>query len=152
MTRDLSEFSPAEQKRQNRTRTFLGFDYGIHKIGLAIGQDLTRTARGLETVRANKSTPNWARITHHIDTWQPSALVVGLALDSAGGETEMSGHARKFGQALSARYHLPVYWANEYLSSDAARHVQNRQAKLSKIRDQVAACLILETFLNQSKS
>lgn len=133
--------------------TYLGFDYGTRKIGVAVGQTFTGTAQDLDTVRVRGSTPDWERITAHVSEWRPAALVVGLPLDSQGEETNMSRRARGFGHSLSDRYNLDVYWINEYLSSEAARHaLSTREARNSHARrDQVAARLILETFLNQPR-
>lgn len=131
--------------------TYLGFDYGTRKIGIAVGQALTRTARELDTVRVKGSSPDWRRVSEHVEAWRPTAFVVGLPLDTRGGETNMSRLARQFGQTLANRYNLEVYWVNEFLSTEAARHAlsaQDRRRALAK-KDQVAARLILETFLNE---
>lgn len=133
------------------TRTYLGFDYGDRKIGIAVGQDLTGTAQDLDTVGATGG-PDWNAIARHVEEWQPSALVVGLPLDSAGGETEMSRRARKFGRKLAGRYNLPVHWVNEYLTSSAARYdpAPIRGGSVPRKRDQIAARIILESFLSES--
>jgi len=134
--------------------TYLGFDYGLRRIGIAVGQTLTATARDLETVNVKKSSPDWARISALVDTWQPAALVVGLPLNSRGEETEMSRCARKFGQTLAHRFNLTVYWVNEYLTSESARQLLSvkHAGKSSGKKDQIAATLILETFLNEQVS
>ncbi|MDJ0955254.1 MAG: Holliday junction resolvase RuvX [Arenicellales bacterium] len=150
MTRTESEPSPPKL-----TQTYLGFDYGNRKIGIAVGQNLTQTARDLDTVSVKGSSPDWERITRHVNTWQPVALVVGVPLDSDGRETAMTKRAKKFGQTLSDRYNLPVHWVNEYLTSEAARLAiaqGTRSGKTSRKRDQVAARLILETFLGEQNN
>ena len=147
MTRTESELSSSKL-----TQTYLGFDYGNRKIGVAVGQSLTQTARDLDTVSVKGSKLDWERITRLVNTWQPVALVVGVPLDSDGCETAMSKRAKKFGQNLSQRYNLPVHWVNEYLTSEAARQALaqgTRSGKTSRKRDQVAARLILETFLSE---
>ena len=147
MTHTESELTPPKL-----TQTYLGFDYGNRKIGIAVGQNLTQTARDLDTVSVKRSTPDWARITRHVNTWQPVALVVGVPLNSNGHETAMTKRTKKFGQTLSERYNLPVHWVNEYLTSEAARQALSqgtRSSKNSRKRDQVAARLILETFLSE---
>lgn len=134
--------------------TYLGFDYGVRKVGIAVGQNLTQTATSLDTLTTRSKKINWGKIEQYINTWQPCALVVGVPLDSAGKETAMSARARKFGRDLSDRYHLPVHWVNEYLTSTAARQLLSKQAgtrQAERQSDQVAAKLILETFLNEQK-
>lgn len=133
-------------------QTFLGFDYGSRKIGVAVGQSLTGTARDLDTVRVKGSVPDWNSISSHVDTWQPSAFVVGIPLSREGQETAMSGRARKFGQTLSGRYNLPVHWVNEYLTSEAARALMPRSTDAPRKKDQIAARLILESFLRELES
>ena len=147
MTRTESEPNPSKL-----TQTYLGFDYGNRKIGMAVGQSFTQTARDLDTVRVKGSTPDWERITRHVNTWQPAALIVGIPLDSDGRDTAMTKRVKKFGQTLSERYNLPVHWVNEYLTSEAARQALSqgtRSGRTSSKRDQVAARLILETFLSE---
>lgn len=146
MTRTESRLNPPKLPQ-----TYLGFDYGSRKIGIAVGQTLTQTARDLDTVSVKGSTPDWDRITHHVRTWQPVALVVGVPLDSDGLETAMTKRAKKFGRTLSDRYNLPVHWINEYLTSEAARQALSQgthSSRTSPKRDQIAARLILETFLS----
>lgn len=134
--------------------TYLGFDYGARRIGVAVGQTLTGTAQDLDTVKVKGTSPDWTLISELVDTWRPSALVVGLPLNSRGEETNMSRSARKFGRTLSDRYNLDVHWVNEYLSSESARRILHgqRAGGSSDKTDQIAASLILETFLNEQLS
>lgn len=146
-----SESGPGQPRP---TLTYLGFDYGLRRIGIAVGQTLTGTARDLDTVKVKGSAPNWNRISELVDAWQPVALVVGLPLNSRGEETGMSRSARKFGQTLADRYNLTVHWVNEYLTSESARQllsVKNARIYADK-KDQIAASLILESFLNEQLS
>ena len=140
---------------QPRTpQTYLGFDYGSRRIGIAVGQTLTGTARDLDTVKVKKSSPDWTRISELVNTWQPAALVVGLPLNSCGEETGMSRCARKFGRTMAGRYNLTVHWVNEYLTSESARQLLSTKqtGNYSEKKDQIAACLILESFLNEQLS
>ncbi len=135
---------------QPRTpQTYLGFDYGLRRIGIAVGQTLTGTAKDLDTIKVKESSPDWTRISELVDTWKPAAFVVGLPLNSRGEETGMSRCARKFGHTLADRYKLTVHWVNEYLTSESARQLLS--AKNARIyadkKDQIAASLILESFL-----
>jgi len=148
----LNEPQPAPE-RLSVTPTYLGFDLGTRKIGIAVGQTLTRTARDLDTVRVRGSIPDWERISEHVAAWEPAAFIVGLPLDSRGRETDMSRRAKRFGQSLYDRYNLEVHWVNEFLSSDAARQALSARDRRNtqSLKDQVAARLILETFLNEQQ-
>ena len=149
----MTAAGPVPSRRRDRDMTYLGFDYGARRIGVAVGQSLTRTARGLDTVKVRGAIPDWARITRHVETWQPDALVVGVPLDSRGAETDSSRQARVFGKSLSARYNLGVFWVNEFLTSESARQsiVAEGHGGVRDQKDQVAARLILETFLNDER-
>lgn len=133
--------------------TFLCFDHGTRRIGVAVGQTRTRTAQGVATLILKGSAPDWERISGLVAEWEPDAFVVGLPLDGSGGETDMSRKARRFGQSLAGRYNLDVHWVNEFLSTEAARDVlagRGRQDARA-LKDQVAASLILETFMNEQR-
>ena len=130
---------------------FLGFDYGEKRIGAAVGDDLTASARPLPTL------PNgdWTALLKLIAEWRPAGLVVGLPLDEAGGEQPMSLAARKFAQQLGQRSGLPVHISDERYSSRAAddslRDARASGAMTRRVRkgdrDGQAARVILEQWL-----
>jgi putative Holliday junction resolvase len=131
----------------------LGFDFGMRRIGVAIGQTATHTASALETVRHGTS-PDWQAIDRLVGEWKPVLLLVGLPLGKEGEETDMSRAAQRFGAALRNRYLLDVAFADERLSSYAAasRFVELRASgklrqKDAKQLDAAAARLILENWL-----
>lgn len=136
--------------------TFLGFDYGTQKIGVAVGQTVTHTAHPLDTICVRKSIPAWKHVDKLVQEWQPQGLVVGLPLSAAGEETAMCSMVRQFGTALEHRYKLPVYWIDESLTTMAAlgalRSAGASHDQQERARDQVAAQLILETFLHEQDS
>ena len=129
-------------------QTLLGFDFGQKRIGVAVGQQVTGTATALCTLQSRDGRPDWDTISDLIGEWQPDTLVVGLPLHANGKESEISQAARKFARQLEGRYRLPVHTMNEYLSSQAARELQqqNRQADKTGI-DAIAARIILQNWL-----
>lgn len=138
-------------------QTLLGFDYGQRRIGVAVGQTMTGTAEGIATVLANYPTGPWLEIEKLIDTWQPDALVVGLPVASNGNEPELARQSRVFGKELCSRFHLPVNFIDETLTSSSAdaiirdttisgRAITNRR---KTVRDRLAAELILQTYLHE---
>ncbi|MCW8907180.1 MAG: Holliday junction resolvase RuvX [Sedimenticola sp.] len=131
--------------------TLLGFDYGTAKIGVAVGQTTTGSASPLVTLRAVQQKPDWQRIGRLIDEWQPEALVVGLPFDLDDRETEIAPLARRFARQLEGRYRLPVYMADERLTSQVARQELGRAAKNYEELDAMAAKLILETWLSEQR-
>jgi putative Holliday junction resolvase len=133
--------------------TLIAFDFGHRRIGVAVGQTLTRSANALAVVSfADK--PDWQTITGIIKEWKPVARVVGLPLAADGGETEMSRRARRFGRQLNGRYGIPVLYEDERLSSFSAeqRFIDARtrgdmRRKDAALKDAMAAQIILENWL-----
>lgn len=133
---------------------YLGFDFGLRRTGVAVGQRLTGTARPLETVDCRDGTPEWERIGALIESWRPRALIVGLPRHADGTETELTAAARRFGRRLEGRYRLPVHHVDEALSSHVAERrlgerSRGRRAAKRDI-DSMAAAVILETWLAES--
>lgn len=121
----------------------MGFDYGNKRIGVAVGQTLTATARPLAIIPVKNQQINWTRISALIQEWQPDAMVVGLSKHADGSESEITKAIYRFCQQLHGRYHLPVHTIDETLSSVAAAE----QVKGTTELDAVAAQIILETWL-----
>ena len=131
----------------------LGFDFGLRRIGVAIGQTATHTASSLETVDHRRE-PDWIAITRLVKEWKPAILLVGLPHGPDGEETDMSKAARRFGTALQKRFSLKVAYADERLSSRAAedRFVEMRASGRARRKDAnqldaMAAQIILENWL-----
>lgn len=131
--------------------TYLAFDYGQKRIGVAVGQDLTRTASALTTLKTRNNTPPWEEITALIQTWQPQAFVVGLPYNKDGSEHAITQAARRFGNQLHGRYGLPVHWVDERLTSSEAERILAERGTRSKKEDvdKVAAQLILQSWFEQ---
>jgi putative Holliday junction resolvase len=133
--------------------TLLAFDFGLSRIGIAVGQTRTRTANPLETI-ANRGDQAWSRILALVGDWKPVAVIVGLPLDQDGIETGMSRKARKFGAELARRTGLSVFYQDERLTSRAAdedfasmRAAGTRRRKHASMKDAMAARIILENWL-----
>jgi len=128
--------------------SLLGFDFGKQRIGVAVGQQVTGTATALCTLQSRDGRPDWDTISDLINEWQPDTLVVGLPLHANGEESETSLAARKFARQLEGRYRLPVHTMNEYLSSQAARDLQQQNGQTDKTGiDAIAAQIILQNWL-----
>jgi len=127
----------------------LGFDYGTHKIGVAVGQPLTGTASPLETLGLVNNKPDWGRIGRLLDEWRPQALVVGHPFEMTGREANNAEGAKRFARQLHGRFRLPVHMADERLTSREAWAQLGREAGKDPTKvDSYAAKLILETWLN----
>lgn len=137
-----------------RTSVYLAFDFGLKRIGMAVGDDLTRLARPLPAI-ANGREPDWTALGRGIADWRPAALIVGLPVNLDGDEQPITAPARAFAVELGRRFRTPVYLVDERLTSRAAddeiRSARAEGRKAKKVqkgdRDGVAARLILEQFL-----
>ena len=131
--------------------TLLGFDFGPRKIGVAVGQTITRSATPLTTLRSRDQRPDWEGIQALIQEWQPSALVLGLPFNMDDTEVDWSPRVHRFGRQLQGRFGLPVHLVDERLTSlEAHRQLSARPGSKPPTREAVdaaAAALILETWL-----
>ncbi len=135
------------------TDTYLGFDFGTKKIGAAVGQTTTGTASPLQTIRSINQNPNWEIISKLIQEWRPAGLVVGISKQHDGSDNLVTPRMLKFCRQLEGRYQLPVYQQDETLSTFEAKQmlfdeVKVNATKLWDVQDQLAAQLILQTWLN----
>ncbi|WP_312239640.1 Holliday junction resolvase RuvX [Pantoea sp.] len=103
------------------TQTLLGFDFGTKSIGVAVGQQLTGTARPLTALKAQDGTPDWNLIERLLKEWQPDLVVVGLPLNMDGTEQLLTARARKFANRLHGRFGIRVELQDERLSTVEAR-------------------------------
>ena len=151
------QFSQVDKSTIPNVTTMLGFDYGARRIGVAVGNALTRSARALEVVGNGAQGPDWRRLDALLREWQPQALLVGLPLMMDGSEQANSRNARAFAAALGTRYAIEAQLVDERLSSvEASRRFAERRARGESRRkhaqnlDAVAAEVIIETWLNHS--
>lgn len=103
------------------SETLLGFDFGTKSIGVAVGQQLTGTARALTALKAQDGTPDWNLIEKLLKEWQPDYVVVGLPLNMDGTEQPLTARARKFANRLHGRFGVRVELQDERLSTVEAR-------------------------------
>ena len=130
-------------------QTLLGFDFGLQRIGVAVGQVITGTATALATVRARDGQPDWNIISELMQTWQPDALVVGLPRHDDGTDADITVSVRRFIRQLEGRYRLPVHTMDERLSSRAAHEQLDNHddPDAAKGIDAIAARIILQDWL-----
>ncbi|MBK9363479.1 MAG: Holliday junction resolvase RuvX [Rubrivivax sp.] len=123
-----------------RERSFLAFDFGTRRVGVASGNTLLRQARGLKTIAA-EGDARFDAIARLIAEWQPDALVVGVPFHPDGAEHDNTRRARRFARQLHGRFRLPVHEVDERYTTTEALAAGARDA------DAAAAALILEQHL-----
>ena len=140
-------------------RTILAFDYGHKRIGIAVGQELTATARPL-TVLNNQKQFDWPGLEKLLKEWQPTLLVVGMPCHADGSANTVTTAVIVFIDELNKRFDLPIESIDERLSSHEARQLQTqiaaargqksgRRRSQTEPVDALAAALILQSWFNQ---
>lgn len=128
----------------------LAFDFGLARIGVAIGQSITQTASPLDTLRAKDGVPNWQLVEQLIKQWQPQKVIVGEPFNMDGSDQLITKRARKFANQLHGRYGVQVEMVDERLSSASAREELFEYGGYRKLQksqiDSIAAALILESW------
>lgn len=139
------------------TDTYLGFDFGNKKIGTAVGQTTTALASPLKTIRSINQQPNWELISQLVTEWNPAGLIVGISKQSDGSDNIITPRMYKFCRQLEGRYNIPVYTIDEAFSTFEAKQMLYDDLKVSAgklwdVQDQLAAQLILQSWLNLKSS
>ena len=127
----------AALNRMSGERIVLAFDFGTRRIGVAIGNTVTRQARPLEIVDA-QGPARWRRIGELIEQWRPAQLIVGIARYPDGTAHELTVRCERFARQLTGRYRLPIARVDERYSS----------AVTVDGRDDDAAAVILQQWLD----
>ena len=131
--------------------TVLAFDYGTRRIGVAVGNTLTRSAQPLATLDAHDAAQRMTDAATLVAQWAPARVVVGIPVHADGTPHVMTQRATTFARELAARVRVPVEHADEryttVLAQDQldARH-KGRGGRAE--RDAVAAQLILQGWLD----
>ena len=123
-------------------RSFLAFDFGTRRTGVATGNTLLGRAQPLKTLAVDGDARLKA-IAALIGEWQPDALVVGVPFHPDGAEHENTRRARRFARQLHARFRLPVHEVDERYTTTEALSCGTADT------DAAAAAIILDQFLNQ---
>jgi putative Holliday junction resolvase len=117
------------------SRTVLSFDYGLRRIGVAVGNTLTETAEALATIDARDGEPDWRAIGRCIAEWRPTAIVVGVPYNMAGHDARLTTAALRFADRLGDQYGIEVHRVDERLSSrEAEDDLRERRRSGSKTR------------------
>lgn len=102
-------------------KSFMCFDFGLKSIGVAYGSSFTSSARPLGAVRAYSGEIRWGDIDSFVTEWSPEAFVVGLPLHMDGSKQSFNSQLVHFKKQLFQRYEKEVYWADERLTTVAAK-------------------------------
>ncbi|SHN44480.1 putative holliday junction resolvase [Duganella sacchari] len=122
--------------------TVFAFDFGVKRIGVAMGNTMLLQAEPLKVINAIDNATRFADIQKMLDEWKPARLVVGLPMHPDGAEHEMTARARRFANQLNGRFNLPVELVDERYSSAVI------SAKRGEVIDDRAAAIILQQYFD----
>ncbi|CAM8638806.1 COG0816 Predicted endonuclease involved in recombination (possible Holliday junction resolvase in Mycoplasmas and B. subtilis) [Comamonadaceae bacterium] len=120
--------------------TFIAFDFGLKRTGVAVGNRLMRTAQPQGSIHA-EGNARFDGVAAKLKEWQPDAIVIGVPYHPDGAPHENTARAKKFGRQLQGRFGLQVFEVDERYSTTEAI------ASGAKDADAMSACIILEQFL-----
>ncbi|MCA0177640.1 MAG: Holliday junction resolvase RuvX [Proteobacteria bacterium] len=124
--------------------TLLAFDFSLRRVGVAVGNTLTREGQPLRTL-TSEGDARFAAIAALLAEWQPDALVVGVPRHPDGAPHENTARAQRFARQLHGRFGLPVHEVDErYTTTEAA-------ALGARDLDAAAAALMLSQYFNEQQ-
>lgn len=128
--------------------TILSFDYGTRRVGVAVGNSISKSGQALKTIAAPTSDALFEAIESLLKEWQPDQLVVGKPTHPDGTPHEMTSKATRFGNQLQGRFHLPVVWVDERYTSA----VLEGDPEMYDNLDAHSAVLILEQYFAEQSA
>ena len=106
---------------KNSPRVVMAFDFGLRNIGLAIGQEVTRTAHTFYSIKADDGIPRWLELDTIVEDWKPHLFVVGDPLNMDGSISKIKTKSDNFASKISSRYNVPFELMDERLSTREAK-------------------------------
>ena len=128
----------------HKASTLMAFDYGTRRVGVAIGNTMTKAGQALQVITAPSSDALFQEIASLLKEWQPDQLIVGRPVHPDGSPHEMTAKAVRFGNQLHGRFHLPVDWVDERYTSV----ILEGDPQMHDNLDARSAALILEQYLS----
>jgi len=136
--------------------TILAFDFGLRRIGVAVGQQVTNSASPLGVIRNSEDGPDWEHIQRLIREWSPARLIVGLPVHADGSSSAVTKRVHSFIENL-AQFGLATDTVDERYSSVEAEQLLRAgrtagvRGRISKeMIDSTAALLIAERWLKKT--
>ena len=135
-------------------RIVMAFDFGIKHIGIAIGQEITKTASTFYSIKALEGQPDWNELDDIIHEWKPDVIVVGDPYNMDGSRSKIQDMSDRFSDALYKRYKIQLEKTDERLSSrEANERLQNLDigTKSSSNKHSISAQVILEDWFRSKE-
>lgn len=143
---------PPANANNMKINTVLGFDIGLKRTGVAVGTAISNQAQPAGQIHGKNGQLDWSELDRLLDKWQPDVIVVG---DPNTTDPHLNKLINRFKSRIQQQYKLPIIDVDEELSSAQANvelsHAQLSTSKKTQLRDQIAACLLIESFFNSTQ-
>jgi len=138
---------------KQREGNIIGFAFGQRRIGVAIGNNVSKTAQALITIESSTNNQKFEAIQKIMEEWMPVSIVVGVPFNVDGSEHKVTNLSKKFAKQLEEKYSLPTHLIDErYTSIEASHELKDKKIDVKKKKlliDQIAAKIILQSYLDQ---
>ncbi len=127
----------------------MAFDYGLRNIGIAIGQNITKSASTFYAIKAKEGLPDWVQLDSIIQEWEPSLFIVGDPFNMDGTKSEFQKKIVKFSEELKKRYEIELHMMDErHTTKEAIERIHNKPdgIKDSANKHSISAQIILEDW------
>ena len=99
----------------------MAFDYGLRNIGIAIGQNITKSASTFYAIKAKEGVPDWIKLDSIVEEWEPGLFIVGDPFNMDGTKSEFQKKITKFSTELKNRYEIQLQMIDERLTTKEAK-------------------------------
>ena len=130
-------------------QTLLAFDVGLRRTGVACGQTHTKTANPAGQLLVNRGRLDWPEVDKLIAKWEPAKIIIG---DPKSDDPQLKKVINRLKSHIQQQHKIPIIDVDETLTTAAANAEfegsQHNLRRKTQLRDQLAACLILESYLS----
>ena len=127
----------------------MAFDFGLRNIGIAIGQNITKSASTFYAIKAKEGEPDWMKLDSIVKEWEPSLFIVGDPINMDGTKSEFQKRILKFSNDLKKRYAISIYKMDERLTTKEAKERikdESNGLQASANKHSISAQIILEDW------
>ena len=131
----------------------MAFDYGLRNIGIAIGQNITKSASTFYAIKAKEGVPDWIKLDSIVEEWEPGLFIVGDAFNMDGTKSEFQKKTVKFSSGLKKRYGVEIQMVDERLTTKEAKDRMESESNILKTsanKHSISAQIILEDWFRSA--
>ena len=131
----------------------MAFDYGLRNIGIAIGQNVTKSASTFYAIKAKEGVPDWTKLDSIVEEWEPGLFIVGEPFNMDGTKSEFQKKIIKFSSGLKKRYGVEIQMVDERLTTKEAKDRMESESNILKTsanKHSISAQIILEDWFRSA--